>query len=69
LVARQISLALTEEDAGKAGSAVKDLLDRGIGKPTEKKELKHKLEGLPEEQVDAALATKLAALGLKNSEE
>lgn len=57
-VARLVTTMLREKDATKAMAAAKDLLDRGQGKATEKKEVKHKYENLSDEQIDALLASK-----------
>jgi DNA-directed RNA polymerase specialized sigma24 family protein len=39
--------------------AAKDILNRTRGKATERKEIRHRLESLPEDQVDALLLSKL----------
>lgn len=59
VAARTVQIALTETDSAKAISAIRDVLDRTQGKPKEKIETTHRLEKLPEEQLDAALRTKL----------
>lgn len=59
LVARQITMALTELDSAKALSAIKDTRDRSAGKAIERREVKHQLESLPDEQLDARLKTLL----------
>jgi hypothetical protein len=62
LAARQISLALDPNvEAGKALSAITDAMNRITGKPTEKKEVSHKFEQLPESQLDALLLSELEA--------
>lgn len=57
--ARIISIAAMEQDSGKALAAAKDILDRSQGKAKERSEVTHKLEKLPEEQLDALLLAKL----------
>lgn len=62
LVARQISIALTDDDSGKALAAAKDLIDRLEGKAVERKAIAHKFEQLPDDQVDAIIEQKLKEL-------
>lgn len=59
IAARGVTIALTELDSSKALSAIRDVLDRAGGKATEKKEVTHKLEKLPEEELDALLLTRM----------
>lgn len=59
LVARQLSIALTEKDTGKALAALKDARDRTTGKPTEKIETTHKLEKMDDKELDALLLSKM----------
>lgn len=58
--ARLVSDALTNEDAAQALKSVKEVLDRGMGKPKERQEVTHKLEKLRDEELDALLQSKLA---------
>jgi len=60
--AKTISIALTEQDSGKALTALKDIQDRAHGKATEKKEIKHGLADANEKEIDAVLESKLALL-------
>lgn len=62
IVARQISIALTDEDSGKALSAARDLIDRLEGKAVERKAIAHKFEQLPDEQVDSLIEQRLKEL-------
>lgn len=57
--ARLVSTAIAGEDAGKATAAAKEVLDRVQGKATERKEVTHKLDKLPDDQLDALLLTEL----------
>lgn len=57
--ARTVTIALTEPDSGKAKAAAADILDRTDGKAKESKEVIHKLQNLPEDQLDALLLSKL----------
>jgi hypothetical protein len=57
LVARQLSIALQEKDAGKSLAAIKDLRDRLEGKAKESKELKLSYEQLSDQELDAKLAS------------
>ncbi len=62
ITARQVMRALGSSDTAVAASAAKDLLDRAEGKPIERKQIQHRLAGLPEAEIDAVLATKLKDL-------
>ena len=64
LAARAVTIAATDPDAGKALAAIKDVMDRAHGRATEKKEIKHQLEKLPDEQLDALLETTMAEMGI-----
>lgn len=57
--ARGITIALQEEDSGKALAAIKDILDRTQGKAKESKEIEHKLAKLPDKELDAFLLTQI----------
>lgn len=61
--ARAVSIVMTEKDNSKALNAAKDILDRAQGKAVEKKEVKHTLDKLPDEQLDALLLTELEDMG------
>lgn len=61
LAARQVTIALTAKDPGKAHAAIQDIMNRVGGKPTERKELVHKLAELKDEELDALLESKLSA--------
>jgi hypothetical protein len=58
--ARQITIAMTDADSGRALSAIKDLLDRTQGKPTERKEIKHQFSELKDEELDSLLESVLS---------
>lgn len=57
--ARLITDALTQEDAGKAAVAAKDILDRSEGKAKEKIEHTHKYKDMKDEELDAILKSEL----------
>jgi hypothetical protein len=59
LAARQVTMALTEQDAAKALAAIKDLRDRTEGRAIERKEIRTKIEEAPDEALDARLKTLL----------
>jgi hypothetical protein len=59
LAARQVTMALTEQDAGKALAAIKDLRDRTEGRAVERKEIRTRIEEAPDEALDARLKTLL----------
>lgn len=55
ITAKTISLAVTALDPAKALAACKEVSDRAVGKAVERKEVKHKFEGLTDEELDARL--------------
>lgn len=57
--ARSVTIALTDPDSGKALAAIKEIHDRGTGKPKERQEVTHRLDKLADEQLDALLQTQL----------
>lgn len=59
LVARQVSMALTDKDSGKALAAIKDLRDRDEGRAVERKKIEHSMEQAPDEALDARLKSLL----------
>ena len=68
--ARLISLiAEAGDNANLALTASRDVLDRTLGKATEKKVVEHRLARLPEEQLDAILTSKLNELEPGSDEE
>jgi hypothetical protein len=60
VTARTITIALQDPDPSKALAAAKEVIDRAEGKAVERRENTHKLEKLPDEQLDAML---LSAMG------
>lgn len=60
MAARQVTIALTSEDEGKAQAAIKDSLDRVDGKAKERKEVEHKFAKLSDEELDALVSTRLS---------
>jgi hypothetical protein len=62
IAARQVSIAITDPDAGKALAAIKDLNDRTEGKAVERVEATHKYEKLKDEELDALLQSEEASL-------
>lgn len=63
--ARAITIALTDEDSGKALAAIKEMQDRAFGKPTERVEQTHKYSGVKDEELDALVKSKLEAAGFE----
>lgn len=61
IAARQVTIALTARDPGKAHAAIMDIQNRVEGKPTERKEISHKLAELRDEELDALLISKMNA--------
>ena len=60
--ARAISIAATEFDSGRAMSAIKDILDRASGRPTEKREITHKHAELTDDELQALLETEMTEM-------
>jgi hypothetical protein len=60
--ARIITAALANPDDSKALTAATDLINRVEGKPTEKKEIKHTLESLSDQELDAVLLSETEEL-------
>jgi paraquat-inducible protein B len=60
--ARIITAALANPDDSKAMAAAADLLNRVEGKATERKEVKHTLASLSEEELDAVLKSEIEDL-------
>lgn len=56
--ARLVTTSITGSEH-KATVAAKEILDRVSGKATEKREITHKLDKLPDDQLDALLLTEL----------
>ena len=61
LAALRVATELASEGATGLAAA-KDILDRRMGKAKETKEIAHRLGKLPEQELDALLVSKLAAL-------
>ena len=51
--ARAVMIAITSRDAGKAMTAITEILNRSQGKPVEQIQLDHKYEKLKDEELDA----------------
>jgi hypothetical protein len=58
--ARTATIALTERDPAKALSAIKDILDRSGGKPTERREVEHKYSKLKDEELDSLILSEIS---------
>lgn len=57
LAAKAVTIGLTDRDSSRSLAAIKDVLDRSQGKAIERREVKHQLEKLPDDQLDALLET------------
>jgi hypothetical protein len=62
--ARLVMTALLDPDAGKSTAAAKDIMDREEGRATENVKHTHRMEDLPDAEVDALL---FSELGIKPS--
>jgi hypothetical protein len=67
--AAMISTALTGKDEKARLAAQKDTLDRHEGRAKERIEAVHKLEKLPEEQIDSLLLSELKGVELDDTDE
>lgn len=67
--ARAVTIAMTEQDTGKALSAIKEVLDRSGGKATEKRETTHKYQKLKDEELDSLLLTQAEELAGSDDED
>lgn len=61
LAARALTIGIMDRDSGRALAAVKDIMDRTVGKATEKLEVTNRLEKMPDEQLDALIRSQLGA--------
>ena len=57
--ARVATIAVKDPDTGRALAAIKDLLDRVKGRPTEKKEVSHRFDKVQDQELDSMLSTML----------
>jgi len=60
--ARAVIIMMTEEDPGKAMTAVKDILDRTQGRPIERKQHQHALHNVDDKEFDALLSSEMEDL-------
>lgn len=58
--AKAVTLALTEMDSSKALPAIKEVLDRSMGKAAEKKTIKHEFEEMTDEELNSLLASEMS---------
>jgi hypothetical protein len=59
--ARAVAVALSEADSAKALSAAKEVMDQAEGKVTVRTEVTHKMDGMPEEQLDALIRSRMSS--------
>lgn len=57
--ARAVAIATTERNPAVAMKAIQEVLDRALGKPTQKIEAKHRFDELSEEELDALVLAEL----------
>jgi len=62
VTARTINIALVDPDSGKALAAAKDVIDRHAGKPKESLETTHRLEKLPDQELEALVLSELKSI-------
>lgn len=65
--ARIATIAVTDNDSGKAYAAAKDILDRAHGKAVERRELAHKFDKLDDDALDALVISKLNEAAITGS--
>lgn len=53
--ARNVTIALTDEDSGKSLAAIREMMDRSKGKSTEKQEITHSYSKLSDEELEALI--------------
>jgi len=68
LAGREISIGLGSRDEKAALAAIKNTIDRSEGKAVEKQEITHRLEQLPDKQLESLLSSELATLNNINEE-
>jgi transcriptional regulator NrdR family protein len=69
VTAQLVTMAMVEKDSGRRLAAIKEVLDRGIGKSTEKKEVTHKYDNLSEDEIKASIITKINKLSDSEEDE
>jgi hypothetical protein len=67
--ARNVMIAMTDKDSGRALSAIKDILDRTQGRAVERTTTTHKFEKLKDEELDALLKSRLKEVADTDEEE
>jgi hypothetical protein len=67
--ARNITIALTDTDSGRALTAIRDILDRSGGKPTERKEVKHRMEAATDAELNSYVISQLKTLEESDEED
>lgn len=69
-MARNITIAINPKSQDSVAlAASKDILDRALGKAKERSEVTHRMQDVPEEQLNAALLTKMKALNMSVDED
>lgn len=66
--ARLVSMSTSSDDRA-AYAAVKEILDRTMGKATEKKEITHRLDRLSDEQIDAMVMSAIEDISDETDED
>lgn len=61
LVARQVTIGLTDPDAKSALASIKDLRDRKDGRAVERREIKTRIEEADDDAIEARLKTLMGA--------
>ena len=56
---RVLAIIAQEKDSGKALAAAKEVLDRTYGKSVERKQIKHELESLSDNELDSLLLSEI----------
>ena len=59
MAARMVNIGLTERDSSKALAAAEKVIHQAEGKPTENKQVTHRMAALTDEQLDALLYSRL----------
>lgn len=58
--ARLVTIAATDEDSGRALSAIKELLERKDGKVADKKQIEHKFTKMSDQELDALVLSRMS---------
>jgi hypothetical protein len=67
--ARMVTIAMTEKDSQKVMSSLTQILDRTVGKATEKHQIEHKYAALKDDELDALILSEVSDAELVSDNE